>query len=202
MKKIASTWTIIGALLFGTAACNQEKGAVEEAQETNEQRVEDTPMEEQVDDASEFMTKAASGGMMEVELGNLAQQKAQSPDVKDFGKMMVTDHTKANDQLKQLAAQKNITLPDSMSDAHMDHVKELREKTGADFDDAYMDLMVSDHEEDVELFQDAAENLEDAEIKNFAATTVATLQKHLDRARQINDALDGDNTNAGTPADQ
>ncbi|MHA6249454.1 DUF4142 domain-containing protein [Pontibacter sp. CAU 1760] len=189
MKKIALNSLLVSVVLCGAIACNQESGAVEEAQTANEQRVEGTEMEDSMTNLSDFMTTAASGGMMEVELGNLAQQKAQRKEVKDFGQMMVTDHTKANSKLKELAQQKNIVLPDSMSQKHMEHVKNLREKSGAEFDKAYMDLMVSDHEEDVELFQDAAENLEDADVKSFAATTVATLQQHLERAKQINEMV-------------
>jgi len=163
---------------------------------------ESTGMEDQMTNLSDFMTKAASGGMMEVELGQLAQQKGQNQAVKDFGKMMVTDHTKANDQLKQLAQQNNITLPDSMGQEQMDHVKELRDKTGAEFDQAYMDLMVSDHEEDVSLFEDASNNLENPEVKNFAATTVTTLRQHLEHAREVNQTVNGGSANAGTPTEQ
>ena len=202
MKKIASTWTIIGAFLFGMASCNQQSGAVEEAQEVNEQRVEDTAVEEQVDEASEFMTKAASSGMLEVEAGRLAQEKGQSQEVKDFGQMMVTDHTKANDALKALAQQKNIVLPDSMGQQHMDKLQDLRDKSGAEFDEEYIDLMVSSHEEAVDLFEDAANDMEDQEVKSFASTTLPTLQQHLDQANQLDDTPDGDNTNAGTPEDQ
>lgn len=189
MKKIVSTGFLASALLFGVASCNQEQGAVEEAQETNEQMAEDTQMEDQMTELSDFMTKAASGGMMEVELGRMAQEKAQSQEVKDFGQMMVNDHSKVNDQLKQLAQQKNIMLPDSMGEKHMEHVNELREKTGAEFDKAYMELMVEDHQEDVDTFQNAADNLQDAEVKSFASSTVTTLQQHLDRAKQINDKM-------------
>jgi putative membrane protein len=189
MKKLTSTTLIACALLFGFS-CNQKKEPVEEAQEANEQAFEDTPMEETKDDVSEFMTEAASGGMMEVELGRIAQQKAQHADVKSFAQMMVTDHTKANDELKALAGTKNIVLPDSMSKDHMDHINNLRDKTGADFDNAYMDLMVDDHEDDVKEFDEAAQNLQDPEVKAFASKTVVTLRKHLDRAKQINDMLD------------
>lgn len=189
MKKFASTSLLVCALLFGFS-CNQKQEPVEEAQETNEEKFEDTAVEETKDELSEFMTKAASGGMMEVELGNLAQEKAQHADVKSFGQMMVTDHTKANEELKALAASKGITLPDSMSQDHMDRITELREKTGADFDNAYMDLMVEDHQEDVDLFEDASQNLEDPEAKSFASKTVATLRQHHDRAKQVNDMLD------------
>ncbi|TPE42677.1 DUF4142 domain-containing protein [Pontibacter mangrovi] len=188
MKKVISTGMMAAAVLFAVA-CNQEKGAVEEAQETNEQMVEETSMEDQMTEMSDFMTKAASGGMMEVELGKMAQEKGQHADVKSFGQMMVTDHTKANDELKQLASQKNVTLPDSMGEKHMDHVKELQEKTGAEFDKAYMSLMVDDHEEDVKMFEDAAENMQDADVKAFASKTVTTLRQHLDRAQQIDSTL-------------
>ncbi|OKL41240.1 DUF305 domain-containing protein [Pontibacter flavimaris] len=178
-----------GAFVFALASCNQKTDAVEEAQEVNEGMVEDTRMEEQKDDLSEFMTKAASGGMMEVELGKLAQQQAMNQQVKDFGTMMVNDHSKANDELKALAAKKSLVLPDSMSQDHMDHVKELRDKKGADFDAAYMDLMVEDHEEDVEMFEEASNNLEDAEAKAFASKTLATLRTHLNRAQEIDSTL-------------
>jgi len=189
MKKFASTGLMLAALLFSAVSCNQKEGAVEEAQETNEQKFDDTSMEDTKDDQSEFMTKAASGGMMEVQLGQLAQQNGMSQDVKDFGKMMVDDHTKANEELKALAAQKNITLPDSMAQEQMDHVEELRGKANADFDQAYMSLMVDDHQEDVDLFQEAAQNLQDPDVKAFASKTVPILQQHLDRAKQVNDKV-------------
>lgn len=189
MKKIFSTGLIASALLFGTIACNQEQGAVEEAQETNEQMADNTAMEDQMTNMSEFATQAASNGMLEVEAGKLAQEKGQDQQVKDYGQMMVTDHTKANDQLKQLAQQNNLMLPDSMSQAHMDKMQELRDKTGADFDKSYMELMVSSHEDAVSLFEDASNNLENAEMKNFASTTLPKLRQHLDRANQINDAM-------------
>ena len=193
MKKIASTGVLLAAFLFGMSSCNQEQGAVEEAQETNEQIAEDTEMEDQMTEMSDFMTKAASGGMMEVELGKMAQEKGQMKEVKDFGQMMVTDHQKANEQLKALAAQKNVVLPDSMGEKHMEHVNELRDKTGAEFDKAYMNLMVTDHEEDVQMFEDAANNLQDPEVKSFASTTVTTLRQHLDRAKQVKDMVDKKN---------
>lgn len=189
MKKITSTGLIALALLFGFS-CNQKTEPVEEAQEANERAFEDTPQEETKDDLSEFMTKAASGGMMEVELGKLAQQKGQHADVKNFGQMMVTDHTKANDELKALAAAKGIMLPDSMGSDHMDHVRDLRDKTGADFDKAYMNLMVEDHQEDIDDFEEAARDLQDADAKAFASKTLPVLQKHHERARQIKDMLD------------
>ncbi|MFD1187104.1 DUF4142 domain-containing protein [Pontibacter rugosus] len=185
MKKIASTGLMLGAFIFGMASCSQEQGAVEEAQEVNEQQAEGTAMEDQMTNLSDFMTKAASSNMLEIQAGQLAQQKGQMQEVKDYGQMMVTDHQKASDKMMQLAQQKNVVLPDSMSQAHMDKMQELRDKTGRDFDQAYMDLMVSSHEETISLFEDASNNLEDAEVKSFASSTLPTLRQHLDRAKQI-----------------
>lgn len=201
MKKFASTGLIAGAILFGVASCNQEQGAVEEAQETNEQRAEDTAMEDQMTNMSDFMTKAASSNMLEVQAGQLAQQKGLMQEVKSYGQMMVTDHQKAGDQMKQLAQQKNIVLPDSMSQEHMEQLEELRNANGAEFDNQYIDLMVSSHENTVSLFEDASNDIEDQEVKSFATTMLPALRQHLDRARQLNDSMDN-TTNAGTPREQ
>ena len=139
--------------------------------------------------ASDFATEAASGGMMEVQLGKLAQEKAQSSRVKEFGAMMVKDHTQANDELKAIAAKQNIVLPDSMSSDKKQHLDDLSKKTGKDFDKAYMDMMVDDHKEDISKFKDAAQNSPDSAVKAFAANAVPVLQKHLDSAQAIQQAL-------------
>src|SRR6476619_5102431 len=91
-----------------------------------------------------FMKKAAKGGMMEVAMGNLAEQNGQSEDVKSFGKRMVTDHSKANDELKSIASKKGVQLPS----------KEPAAKWSSD--KAYMDAMVKDHEKDLAEFQEEA----------------------------------------------
>lgn len=199
MKRIAFTGLIASLFLFGTVACNQDKGAVEEAQETNEQMAEDTPMEDVKVDQSDFMTKAASSSMLEIEAGKLAQQKGTSQQVKDYGKQMVTDHTKASTDMKALATKKNVVLPDSMSNDHMEQLNELRDKTGTEFDKAYVDLMVSSHEEAVSLFEDASNNQEDADVKTFAAATLPVLRQHHEHARKLDEAMDNANDNASTP---
>jgi putative membrane protein len=133
-----------------------------------------------------FMTKAASGGMMEVQLGQLAQQQAQSQRVKDFGAMMVRDHGKANDELKSLASAKNVTLSDSLTAEHKRHVASLQNKKGASFDKAYMSMMVQDHQKDVQEFEKASNSLSDGEVKAFATRTLPVLKAHLDSATAIN----------------
>lgn len=203
MKKIATTGLMACAFLFGTMACGGSgNDSVDQAQEQNEQRFEDTAMEDQRINASDFMTRAASSNMLEIESSKLAQQRATNPQVKEFANMMVKDHTAATQELRSLAKTKNITLPDSMSSEHRDHMQELRDTQGNDFDRAYMDRMVSAHESDVSMFEDVAEdeNFEDAEVKAFASKTLPKLRQHHERARQINDGLGnaGGMTTGGT----
>lgn len=134
---------------------------------------------------TEFMTEAAQGGMAEVELGRLAASKAQSPEVKNFGQKMVNDHSKANEELKALAARKNMSLPTALDEKHQALLDKLKGLSGAEFDKAYVEAMVDDHEEDVEAFKDEAENGEDADVKAWAAKTLPTLQSHLEMIKGI-----------------
>ncbi|ASZ15005.1 DUF4142 domain-containing protein [Chitinophaga pendula] len=135
--------------------------------------------------SSEFAIKAASGGMMEVALGKLAQEKGMNQRVKDFGAMMDRDHTKANDELKNLAAAKNITLPATAGEDHQKHIDNLSKKNGKDFDKDYIKMMVDDHKEDIDLFEKAAKDAQDPEIKAFAENTLPTLRAHLDSAKAV-----------------
>jgi putative membrane protein len=137
----------------------------------------------------DFVLEAASGGLMEVALGKLAQTNASSSQVKEFGRMMVTDHTKANTELKSVAAKKNITVSATPLEKQQKHIDELKEKKGAEFDKAYVDLMVDDHKEDISKFQDEANKGNDSDIKAFAAKTLPVLTKHLDHVQKIQEAV-------------
>lgn len=194
MKKLCLAAYVCLISLGSFVACNDagSDDAVESANESNE--VKQDSAEHTVSDAqagvvseadSKFAVSAASGGMMEVQLGELAKQKAASQQVKDFGAMMVRDHTKANDELKALAIQKNITLPPAPGEDHMDHIKNLTEKSGKDFDKAYIDMMVDDHEKDVKKFEECSKDGKDADLKAFAAKTLPTLQQHLDAVKKL-----------------
>jgi len=130
-----------------------------------------------------FMTEAAQGGMEEVELGRLAAANGADPDVKSFGQKMVDDHSKANDQLKQLAQTKGVTLPTDMTKSQHNDMDKLSKKTGADFDKAYMKMMVKDHKKDVAEFQKESKSAKDADLKSWAGTTVPTLEEHLKMAQ-------------------
>ena len=135
-----------------------------------------------------FAMKAAQGGMAEVELGQLATQNAQSDDVKQFGQRMVDDHTKANDQLKQVAEQKGITLPTDLSAKDKAEKDRLSKLKGAQFDKAYMQHMVMDHKTDIAEFQKESTSGKDSDLKNFASQTLPTLQDHLKQAQQVSKA--------------
>lgn len=169
--------------LFG--ACKSENASNENAQEANEQKFEDTD----IGYDSEFAVKAASGGLMEVRLGELALTNAGSEAVRDFGRQMVQDHGRANQELQSLAQAKNITLPTVPDNDKLDKINKLADKRGAEFDEAYIDLMVRDHKEDIDLFKDEAAKGKDADIKGWAAGKVPALEHHLQMAESIQDNM-------------
>lgn len=133
-----------------------------------------------------FVTKAAEGGLAEVQLGKLATEKASNPAVKQFGERMVTDHSKANDELKQVASQKGITLPAEPNAKQKSEYDRLSKMSGAEFDKAYMKLMVADHRTDVSEFRHESQSGSDSDVKAFAAKTLPTLETHLQLAESAN----------------
>ncbi len=137
----------------------------------------------------DFIMDAASGGMMEVELGKMASTSAASAKVKEFGRMMVTDHTKANTELKSVAAKKNVTVPATPAEKQQNHINDMKAKKGADFDKDYVDMMVDDHKEDISKFEDESKNGKDPDVKAFATKTLPVLQKHLKSIQAIQDGM-------------
>jgi putative membrane protein len=137
------------------------------------------------DKEKEFVTKAAQGGMSEVSLGQMAAAKATNNDVKEFGNRMVTDHSKANDELKQLATNKGITLPAELGADEKKTEDALSKKSGKAFDKAYMTDMVKDHEKDVAEFQKESKDAQDPDLKAWVTRTLPTLQDHLKMAKQV-----------------
>jgi putative membrane protein len=130
-----------------------------------------------------FVHDAAVGGMLEVELGKLAVQKATSEQVRQFGQRMVDDHSQASEQLKAIAQTKGITLPDSLDAKHRKELERLQKLSGAEFDQAYMNLMLEDHQKDIREFRKVAQQGLDPDIKSVAATTLPKLHDHLAMAR-------------------
>ena len=136
-----------------------------------------------------FMNGAAQGGMAEVELGKLAKDQGSNDAVKNFGQHMIDDHSKANDELKDLASKKNVTLPTSLSAKDQGTKGRLSKLSGKAFDRAYIRDMVADHRKDGAEFRREANNGKDPDVKAWAAKTLPTLENHLkmaeDTERQI-----------------
>jgi len=186
--------SIAFALPFLLLACNNEgKDSVEQADSANAAKMDSNSTTSQIlqtDEASSsFLVKAADGGLTEVRLGELGQQKASNASVKSFATMMIHDHTGANDQVKTLAAQRNVTLPEAPASDNDQKIEDMAKKTGKDFDKSYMDAMVRDHEKTINLFKDASGKANDADVKAFADNTLPKLQMHLDSARAIRKML-------------
>jgi putative membrane protein len=189
---------LAAALLLGAASCNSSSDSVKEAQQTNEAKIDSTTQDtgqgavvrEDKEYDSEFMTKAASGGMLEVELGKVVAQRATTAEAKQFAQQMVTDHTKANNELKALAAKKNIKLPASLGDDQKKVYDEVLTEKGPKLDQKYVSEMVDDHEEDVKEFQEASTKAGDPEVKAFAAKTLPVLQMHLAMIKKIQAGMD------------
>lgn len=191
MKKISflllvtlSAWTFQG--------CNENKktseDSVENAHDANDEKEQANTGQE--DDDNDFAVKAANGGIFEMEAARLAQEKAQGKEVKEYAAMMMTDHQKAHEELKALAGRKNITIPARLGNDEQKEIDELAQLTGIEFDKKYVDLMVEDHEDDVKLFEKASKDSDDADLKAFAAKTLPTLQKHLERITTIDKNMD------------
>jgi putative membrane protein len=131
----------------------------------------------------DFVMKAAQGGMAEVMLGQMASTKGTSPDVKNFGNRMVSDHGKANDELKQLAQNKGMALPADVDDESKKMSDKLNAASGKDFDKQYISGMVDDHEKDVKEFEKESKDAKDPDLKAWASKTLPTLQDHLKMAK-------------------
>ncbi len=136
-----------------------------------------------------FAHKAAMGGLAEVALGRLARQKSTDLQIQNFGDMMVTDHGKANDELKGIAKAKNIALPDSVDAEHQQKMNDIAALSGKDFDKAYVDAMIDGHKRTLTLMQEEAANGKDPDLKAFAAKVAPTVQMHLDAINKIHDSL-------------
>lgn len=185
MKRITLS-ALFMASMMAFSACNSNKteDSKEVAEEQNDEKLDDTPLE----DDSKFALAAADGGLVEVKLAQLAQANASTKAVKDFAETMIKDHSKANEELKALAQQKNISLPLSLSDDKQKDYDDMAKKKGKDFDKAYASFMVDDHQEDINQFEKAAKDCKDPDLKAWAAGKVPTLQHHLEMAKTMRDA--------------
>jgi putative membrane protein len=132
-----------------------------------------------------FMVAAAEGGMLEVRLGEVAEKKGASQEVKAFGAMMVSDHGKAGEDLKSVAAKHGIEVPGDLDAKHKAIVDRLAKLSGSAFDKAYIDEMLKDHMKDASAFQGVAKNAKDPDVKVFAQRTLPIIKAHLAKIKSM-----------------
>jgi putative membrane protein len=153
----------------------------------------------------QFMVEAAQGGQMEVQLADLAMQKASSDEVKQFAQQLKTDHSEANKQLQALASRKGVQLPAEMGPKHQNQLNKFQNMSGEQFDRAYIRMQVQHHRQDVNKFQKHVERSMDSDVKQFAQSNLPVLQKHLEQAQQLETSTrsrraDRQGSTAGTSA--
>jgi putative membrane protein len=132
-----------------------------------------------------FIKKAADGGMTEVELGKVAEKNGQRQDVKTFGEQMVTDHGKANDELKNVASNLGVNVPDQVSAKHQSTIDAMSKKNGDAFDATYINAMVSDHEKDIAEFEKARNEVTNPDLKKFIDDALPVMKHHLEMAKTM-----------------
>lgn len=190
MKRHASILGLLfAAVMMVLASCSPKKtetDSKEIAEEQNEDKGFDSSA---IDKDVEWATEVADASLLEVRLGELAQSKGSSPQVKELGKMMVTDHTKANEELTALAGKKNISLPTSLSDKSQKKLDDLSAKSGTDFDKEYSSAMVDGHKEVLSKFKKESEDGKDADLRTWAEGKLPVLQHHLSMSEQTHDAV-------------
>ena len=185
MKKIGILIMVL-ALAFGFSSvlCAQSQAGKKEAGEKMEAG------KKPVADRA-FITDALSGGIFEVEMGKVALEKASNDEVKQYAQRMVDDHSKAGDELRELASSKGMDPPQEMKKKHRDMFDKLSKLSGAAFDKAYLNHMVKDHKEDVSAFRKEAKQGKDPEVKAWASKTLPTLEEHLKMARDLSKKVTG-----------
>lgn len=141
-------------------------------------------IQSQSDRDRKFAREVAEDGLMEIKLGELAQSKGTTAEVKTLGSHMITDHTKANNELRSLAIKKNIPLPTALSDKGQKTYEKLSKKEGKKFDKCYTRMMVKDHKKEICKFKKQAKKGEDAELRSWASTTIPTLEHHKEMSKE------------------
>jgi len=145
---------------------------------------------------SKFLHEASADNTLEVRLGRMAERKATRPDVKQFGQRMVTDHSKLEDQLKNLASKNGITLENGFGAKHEQKLDALQKVSGKQFDRAYMTSMVQNHTDDVSYFEKEGREVHSAKLRDLNADALKVLQQHLSMAKDIAAKVGADTTSS------
>jgi putative membrane protein len=193
MKKILLAGKLIlgaGLIIIFLNSCKNEtkqEDPKEVAEDANEAKFDSIDSKE---DDSEFLVDQAEVNLAEIEIGKLAQTKGTNPEVKKFGKMLVDDHTKAASEVSALAQAKNFTLPTSLTEDGQEEYKKLNEKSGADFDKKFADMMIDGHEKAINKLEKASKDAKDADVRTWASNNIAGLTAHLEHAKMLKQDLD------------
>jgi putative membrane protein len=147
---------------------------------------------------AKFVRDATESSLAEIQLGQMGVQKATNSDVKTFAQRMIDDHTQANSQLAPIASQKGVTLPTDVSTLHKHAASQLSKLSGAEFDRAFMDQMVTDHQKVVAEFQHVSKGAKDSDVKSFASTNLPTMQDHLKMAQDLDSRVGGKKGGSGS----
>jgi putative membrane protein len=200
MKRIIINAALFVGVIMFVASCNTKNNDnaynEDSKKAANDLNAEKFPKSGEDKDA-EFAVKAVDGGMLEIKLGELAQTKGNSQEVKNLGKMLVEDHSKANEELKAFAMAKDISLPTSLSDECQKMYDRIASKDGKDFDEAFTEHMVKDHKKDIDAFKDEAKDGHDPDFREWASGKVPTLEHHLDMAKSAEKAADREGKSTG-----
>ena len=182
--------TALLALFLGVASCKKEVKEEDPKQVATDENEAKFDQNDDKEDDSEFLVAAAETDLMEIEIGKLAQSKGTDQGVKDFGKMLIADHTKSANDTKPFADKLQVSLPTAITEKGKEHYNELNEeKAGKDFDEKFADMMVKGHEEAIAKMEKASENANDVEIRTWAANMVPTLKGHLEHAKMLQEQL-------------
>lgn len=178
----------LALLGFTFTSCDnsaKQEDTEEVAEEQNEAKFDDNKEEKNAD----FYVDVAEMNLMEIQLGQLAAGKAVTDDVKELGKRMEAEHTKTLNELKSLAEKKQVTIPTSLTEDGQDVYNKLNDKTGTDFDKDYCDRMVKDHKDAIDKFEKIVNKSTDADLQQWATTTLPALRSHLDHAMTCQEKL-------------
>jgi len=192
MKKKTSLLIVLPFIIL---ACNNAgKDSVEKADSTNKAKLDSSlvnnpPSITTDEETSLFLVKAATWGLKEVQSGEIAGQKAVNQKVKDFGTMMIKDHAAVNDLVKSMATRRNVTLPTIVGDKEKKDIDDLNKKSGTGLDKAYMRSTIINHNETIDLFENAIDKVKDTEVKTFIDNALPKLRNRLDSAKAIQKGL-------------
>ncbi|MGK7389064.1 MAG: DUF4142 domain-containing protein [Candidatus Cyclobacteriaceae bacterium M2_1C_046] len=186
MKKLFLLTSLLGMclIIFSCDTGTQTEEAEEDTLFEEELGAEDATLEVE-DETHQFLVNTTSSSKLEVQLGQLAADKAQNEEVKDIAQQLVEEHKNANDKLQNVAQQLDFNIPEMMKEEHREKVEELQNVSGNEFDSKYIGMVIDLHNKDIDKFQNMQDKVEVQELKDWIGQTLPKLKDHKQRAEQI-----------------